>query len=172
MTEKYNDYLALNGEELLEVILRKGRPLLAAYNQHFGRHLAYHNPFIRLAVKVECFTPEGTPDAGGFELSLNIAGPIFEPDKIREELGLGTYQTKLVDEYSGTLADVRINVKMDPSETLKKVEKLLGEQKDDTLVDEATEAKRAKWRKAYAKRKAAKKKSAGRRTLQPKGSAA
>lgn len=166
MTEKYNDYIALNGEELLEVILRKGRKLLAPYNQYFGKHLAYHNPFIRLAVKVECFTPEGTPDAGGFELSLSVTpGPIYEPDKMREEIGIGTYQTQLVDEYSGTLADVRVNVgksellgasmQKDIEATLKKVGDLLGEQKEEPIVDEATEEKRRKWREKGKRRREA-----------------
>lgn len=143
-------YMPLDGEELLEIIHRKMKPLLAGYNQYFGRHLAYHNPWIRFAVKVECFTPEGTPTDGGFELSLPLCDIVFEPDRIREECGLGMYETRLVDEYSGTLADVKVGERPpepDVKKTLEKVAALLDQ--PNTEEQKPKKVKRAKKKKRH-----------------------
>jgi len=125
-----NEYIPLSGEELLEVIFRKGKEAARAYSQHFGKHLAFHNPHCQLAIKVDCHTPEGSPDVGGFELVVPLGGMITEPDRVRDELGLGTYETRLVDEHSGVLADVKINERKEsPSreETIAKVNKIIAE---------------------------------------------
>jgi hypothetical protein len=123
-------YMPLDGEEIVQIIERKVGAALRRYNQYFGRHLVRHNPLIRLAVKVECFTPEGTPDDGGFEVVLKLTdGPIVEPDRVRDECGLGVWETKLVDEPSGHLADVKMGQRdtatPDTQATLEKVAKLL-----------------------------------------------
>jgi len=147
MERMEREYLPLTGEELLKITLAEAGRQLAEYNQYFGGHLAYHNPLIRLAVKVECFTPERTPTDGGFELALSLTkGPIMEPDRVREECGLGTYETKLVDEPTGTLADVKVDQRgpfPDPKETLDKIDKLLGE-RDETVEKPPIKKKVAK----------------------------
>lgn len=156
MTERVEaEYMALGGDEVLEIIHRKVKDTLGAYNQYFGAHLAYHNPHIRLAVNVECYTPEHTKTDGGFELVVDLTkGPCMEPDRLRDEVGIGTYETKLVDEHSGTLANVKVNVKPDPQETAKKIEKILGPtvmKEIETIgpPDEASKPKpRAKTRRA------------------------
>jgi len=130
------EYMPLDGSELLEVIRRKGMKMLEKYNQYFGKHLAYHNPWIRLAINVQCYTPEKTPNDGGFEIMVDLGGIILEPDRVRDELGLGTYETKLVDEYSGTLAQVKVGVR-DPVETaatLEKVARLLDGKKEEEVI--------------------------------------
>jgi hypothetical protein len=139
-------YMPLSGEELLELIFRKGKGVAAKYNQRFGAHVAYHNPRVQLAIKVDCHTPEGAPDTGGFELVVPLGGIMFEPDRAREEVGLGVYETKLVDEHSGTLADVKVGVKPDPTATIAKVEKLLAK-KEEGKKGKSKSAKRKGWPK-------------------------
>ncbi len=144
-----HEYMPLDGEELLKVIERKIGGVLRKYGQYFGKHLVRHNPWIRVAVKVECFTPEGTPTDGGFEITTPLCDIIFEPDRVREECGLGVYETKLVDEPSGTLAQVKVGERPDPSETIAKVDRLLAkadEEKKESKPVVKAKAKKAKRR--------------------------
>lgn len=137
------EYMPLSGKELLEVIFQKGKQLAGKYSHYFGPHVAFHNPKIAIAIKVDCYTPleeNGPPpivDVGGFELVIHLQDqPVFFPDQIREELGLGTYETQLVDEKSGVLADVKVGAretempKAGVEATLEKVNRFLdGESK-------------------------------------------
>lgn len=100
-------YIGLSGREMIDVILHKARVEFEKYDHLFGAGRAYHNPRVQLAVKVDCYTPEGTPDVGGWEQVFDLGGIIYEPDRAREEAGIGTYETRLVDDGIGRLADVK-----------------------------------------------------------------
>src|SRR4026208_841462 len=110
MERMEREYMPLDGEELVQIIERMIGGKLRKYNHLFGKHLVQHNPLIQIAIRVDCFTPEMTPTQGGFEMMFQLTeGPIMEPDRLREECGLGTYETRLVDEPTGTLADVKVD---------------------------------------------------------------
>lgn len=145
-----NQYMALSGTELLEIIFRKGKEEAAKYDHLFGHHLAYHNPLIKIAIKVECYTPkeEGGPppivDVGGFEVVLNVgSGPMWEPDRVRDELGLGVYETKLVDEHSGAIADVKVGETTEAQKTVAKVNRLMGDVETDKKLSVKNKEKKA-----------------------------
>lgn len=124
------------------------------FGHRFGQHLAYHNPRIEAAIRVRCFTPEGSvEEAGSFEVVFDLGGIIYEPDKAREEAGLGTYETQMVDEISGTLADVRVGEDKSLTQVvLEKVAKAI-EAQDKTMTEAGTVPAPKKKRKAKKRRK-------------------
>ncbi len=117
------EYHPLDGEELLDYILRDMRAKLAGGK--FSKHLAYHNPSYTALVEVRCFEAESTapvvaPGAKKYEDAISIeidgrkvtgdiggkpvkiiadtrSGPVLEPDRIREQHGLGTYKIATKD---------------------------------------------------------------------------
>lgn len=105
--ENGNRYMPLDGNEMLEYLLYEVRRQLKPYGE-FGVHNAYHNPKIRFAVIIEQRTPgEGTHIEHETKISIEDVPIVFEPDKVRDLLGIGRYK---VVESGGVLVDEKEEV--------------------------------------------------------------
>jgi len=105
MDEEVNRYVPLDGTELVELIAHEVKERVGK-DGRFNVSMAFHNPKIRFALIVEQHGPEGTPDyiENTLKLTIEDIPIVYEPDRVRDELGLGTYRVR---ERGGLLVDVK-----------------------------------------------------------------